>query len=177
VSEKLTRANHLLWQSQILPPIRGARLLSFLDNKTEPPPETITIEKDGKSSKEPNPAYDAWVATDQQVLTFLLGSLTPDILVSVIGMDTAAGVWEAIKAMFASQSRTWVSNLRVALAKTKKENMTTVAFFTKMKGFADELAAAGRPINDDELVEYLLAGLDDTYNPLFAAIGVNSETI
>ncbi|KAK1684491.1 hypothetical protein QYE76_045339 [Lolium multiflorum] len=51
--------------------------------------------------------------------------------------------------------------------------MTTAAFFTKMKGFADELAAAGRPIDDDELVEYLLAGLDDTYTPLFAAIGVN----
>jgi hypothetical protein len=113
------------------------------------------------------------VATDQQVLTFLLGSPSPDILVSVIGMDTAAGVWGTIKAMFASQSRTRVFNLRVALAKKKKENITTVAFFTKMKGFADELAAAGRPIDDNELVEYLLAGLDDTYNPLFAAIGVN----
>jgi hypothetical protein len=30
-----------------------------------------------------------------------------------------------------------------------------------MKGLADELAAAGRPIHDEELVEYLLAGLDD----------------
>ncbi|KAK1697568.1 hypothetical protein QYE76_014265 [Lolium multiflorum] len=147
--------------------------MSFLDSKTEPPAESIIIEKDGKTTKEPNPAYDAWVATDQQVLTFLLGSLTPDILVSVIGMDTAAEVWGAIKAMFASQSRTRVSNLRVALAKTRKENMTTAAFFTKMKGLADELAAAGRPIDEEELVEYLLAGLDESYNPLFAAIGVN----
>jgi hypothetical protein len=88
-------------------------------------------------------------------------------------METAAEVWAAIKAMFASQSRTRVSNLRVALAKTRKENMTTAAFFTKMKGFADELAAAGRPIDEEELVEYLLASLDETYNPLFAAIGVN----
>ncbi|XP_071681765.1 uncharacterized protein [Lolium perenne] len=173
VSERLTRSNHLIWQSQILPPIRGARLMSFLDSKTEPPAETITVEKDGKTTKEPNPAYDAWVATDQQVLTFLLGSLTPNILVSVIGMDTAAEVWGAIKAMFASQSRARVSNLRVALAKTRKENMTTATFFTKMKGLADELAAADRPIDEEELVEYLLAGLDESYNPLFAAIGVN----
>ena len=105
VSEKLTRANHLLWQSQVLPPICGARLLSFLDKETVLPPETLVVEKDGKTTKEPNPAYDAWVATDQQVLTFLLGSLTPDILVAVIGMDTAAEVWGAIKAMFASQPR------------------------------------------------------------------------
>jgi hypothetical protein len=39
--------------------------MSFLDAKTEAPPETITIDKDGKSSKEINPAYDSWVATDQ----------------------------------------------------------------------------------------------------------------
>jgi hypothetical protein len=75
--------------------------------------------------------------------------------------------------MFATQSRTRVSNLRVALAKTKKDNMTSTQFFTKMKGLTDELAATGRPIDEEELVEYLLAGLDDTYNPLFAAIGVN----
>ena len=43
--EKLTRSNYLLWQSQVLPPIRGARLTSFLDTKTDAPPETITVEK------------------------------------------------------------------------------------------------------------------------------------
>jgi hypothetical protein len=68
-------------------------MLSFLDKETVLPPETLVVEKDSKTTKEPNPAYEAWVAADQQVLTFLLGSLTPDILVSVIGMDTAAEVW------------------------------------------------------------------------------------
>jgi hypothetical protein len=33
--------------------------MSFLDSKTDPPAETITVEKDGKTSKEPNPAYEA----------------------------------------------------------------------------------------------------------------------
>jgi hypothetical protein len=75
--------------------------------------------------------------------------------------------------MFASQSRTRVSNLRVALARTRKENLTTAQYFTKMKGFAGELAAAGRPLDVEELVEYLLAGLDESYNALFAAIGIN----
>jgi hypothetical protein len=51
--------------------------------------------------------------------------------------------------------------------------MNLAQFFAKIKGLADELAAAGRPIEEEELVEYLLAGLDDTYNPLFTTIGVN----
>ena len=76
--------------------------------------------------------------------------------------------------MFAPQSRTRVSNLRVALANTGKENnMMAAAFFTKMKGYADELTAVGRPIEEEELVEYLLAGLDESYNPLFATIRFN----
>jgi hypothetical protein len=91
----------------------------------------------------------------------------------MIGMEIAAEVCGAVKAMFASESKTQVSNLRVVLARTRKENMTTAQYSTKMKGYADELADAGRTIDEEELVEYLLAGLDDVYNPLFAAIGVN----
>jgi hypothetical protein len=34
-----------------------------------------------------------------------------------------------------------------------------------MKGLAYELAAGGRFVNEDELVEYILVGLDGHYNP------------
>jgi hypothetical protein len=147
--------------------------MRYVEGKEAPPPEYITSEKDGKATSEPNPAYDAWVAMDQHVLCFLVNTLSPDILVTTIGMETESEVWGAIKAMFASQSRTRVSNLRVALARTKKDNMTMEQFFNKMKGYADELATAGRSIDEEELVEYFLAGLDESYNPLFTAIGVN----
>jgi hypothetical protein len=58
-----------------------------------PPPEFITGEKDGTATKEPNPAYDSWVAMDQHILSFLVNTLSPDILVTTIGMETAAEVW------------------------------------------------------------------------------------
>jgi hypothetical protein len=65
VSEKLTRSNYLLWQSQVLPAIRGNRLMSFINEKAEPPSETITVQKDGASVKEETPDYEVWVAMDQ----------------------------------------------------------------------------------------------------------------
>ena len=40
-----------------------------------------------------------------------------------------------------------------------------------MRGLADELAAAGKPIQDDELISYLLHGLDMDYQPLVSALG------
>jgi hypothetical protein len=67
--------------------------MCFLDSKVEAPPEMLTVQKDDKATKEPNPAYDVWVATDQQVLNLLVNTLSLDILVSVIGMEIAAEVW------------------------------------------------------------------------------------
>jgi hypothetical protein len=92
VSEKLTRSNYLLWQSQVLPPLHGNRLLRYVEGKEGLPPEFITGEKDGKATKEPNPAYDAWVAMDQHILSYLVNTLSPDILVTNIGMVTAAEI-------------------------------------------------------------------------------------
>ena len=39
-----------------------------------------------------------------------------------------------------------------------------------MRGLADELAAAGNPLQDDELISYLLHGLDMDYQPLVSAL-------
>jgi hypothetical protein len=92
VSEKLTRSNYLLWKSQVLPPLHGNRLMRYVEGKEVPPPEYITSEKDGKATSEPNPTYDAWVAMDQHILSFLVNTLSPDILVTTIGMETAVEV-------------------------------------------------------------------------------------
>ncbi|XP_071680966.1 uncharacterized protein [Lolium perenne] len=177
VSEKLTRTNYLVWQSQVLPAVRGARLMGYLDGTTKEPAETIEVddEKGGKV-KVSNPAYEKWITTDQQVLSYLLNTLSMDILLSVTGLETVSEVYAAIKAMFSSQSRTRVANLRVALINTKRENLpNSHLYFARMKSLADELAAAGRPLDEEDLVGYLLAGLDDNYNALFAAIGANAN--
>jgi hypothetical protein len=53
--------------------------------------------------------------------------------------------------MFSSQSINMVTNLQIALANTKKLQLSTVAFLTKMQGLVDELATAEEPIMDREL--------------------------
>ena len=46
-----------------------------------------------------------------------------------------------------------------------------------MKNLGDELAAAGRPVSDPEMVDYVLAGLDRDYVPVVAAIGAVKNQI
>ena len=63
--------------------------------------------------------------------------------------------------MFSTASRTRINHLRGALNNTKKNDMTAAQFFAKLKGFSLELAAAGKPVEDDEMIGYILNGLDD----------------
>ena len=76
-----------------MPTLRGARVLGFVDGKEKAPPETIDTEKDGKTTSEPNPAYDTWLTRDQQVLSYLLSTLSPEILAQAVGLEHAADVW------------------------------------------------------------------------------------
>ncbi|CAN6361109.1 unnamed protein product [Urochloa humidicola] len=153
VTEKLTKENYVLWKAHVLPPIRGARLMGFLDGSVKPPAETIEVVKDDKSKiVGENPAYVTWLAQDQQVLAFLFNSISKDVLGQVATLSTAAEVWAALEAMFSAQSRARVTNLRMQLANLKKGSMSCTVYFDKMKKLADELAAAGKKVEDEDMV-------------------------
>jgi hypothetical protein len=125
-SNQLMRANYTGWRTQVLPPIRGARLFGLLDGTDVAPPETLLAKPTDKDAvdqtpkKINNPDYDAWIARDQIVLGYLLQSIGPEVLPHVQRIETSAGVWQAVEEMFASQCQTKVTNLRIALANTKK---------------------------------------------------------
>lgn len=96
-SDKLTRRNYPGWRAQILPPIRGARLLGLLDGSDAAPPEQLVIEPADKATDKaakmaPNPEYDNWISRDQIVLGFLLQALSPEVLPHVQRIEHAAGV-------------------------------------------------------------------------------------
>jgi hypothetical protein len=42
--------------------------------------------------------------------------------------------------------------------------MSIITYFSTMRGFADEMAVVRRPLDDDDIVSYILNGLDADYN-------------
>lgn len=174
-AQQLTRANHLAWKALVLPAFRGARVMGLLDGSDSAPPETLeTEDSNNKKVTVENPAYSAWVARDQQVLRFLLNSLSPDILSHVLGVETTAEAWSTIDKMFKTAARSKIQLLRSQLNDTPKLGLTADQYFTKMKGFASELAAVGKPLDDDELIGHLVKGLDTRhYNSLITNVNGN----
>jgi hypothetical protein len=95
ITEKLNRSNHALWKAQVRAAVRGARLEGHLTGATKAPPAEITVKgTDAKDIQVPNPEYEHWDATDQQVLSYLLTSVSKEILSNVASSATAADALE-----------------------------------------------------------------------------------
>jgi hypothetical protein len=130
-----------------VPIVHGARLYGYLDGTVVEPATS-------------DAAHSAWVIQDQQVLGFINSSLSWDVLGHVSTYTTAAAAWKELNSMFAYQSQARNIQLCTCLTTTWKGEQTVVVYYNKMKSFVDEMADVGKPLEDDDFLSYLLAGLD-----------------
>ena len=178
VTEKLTRSNYQSWLAQVSSAIKGAQAASFIRPSAIPPSKFLVTKGDGDAKDPvPNPDYDVWVAKDQQVLSYLLTSFSKEILGHVNTEVTVAGAWAAIEGLFVAQSRARIIATRMALATASKGSSTITEYFGKMKGLADEMALAGKKIEDEELISYILTGLDEPFDPVVSAVAARTDPI
>ena len=110
------------------------------------------------------------------MMSYLVKGLDLDLLSKVVGLEHAHEIWSTIEGLFTSQSRSRVNMLRGALTYTKKNEMTVAQFISKMRGFASELAAAGKIVDDDELKGYILGGLQGPYTSFVASMNTVPNT-
>lgn len=65
----------------------------------------------------------------------------------------------------------------MALATMQKGTSTAEEYIGKMKSLADDMATAGKKLDDEELCSYILAGLDFEYNSFVSSIAARAEAI
>ena len=68
--------------------------------------------------------------------------------------------------MFASQTRARAINIRLALTTTQKGSLTISEYFSKMKALGND----GKPLEDEDMVAYILNGLDVEFNHVVSAL-------
>jgi hypothetical protein len=102
-------------------------------------------------------------------------SMTQEVMGQAAACDTPQEVWSLLEQTYASQSRARTVNTRIALATTQKD-VSISEYITKMKSFADEMASA-KKVDDEELVSYILVGLDEEYNPMVYALLARVEPV
>jgi hypothetical protein len=126
VSEKLSRGNYLIWQSSILPEIRGAQRMGYLDGSAMKPAKEIKAkDKAGVEVTILNPEYARWIAQDQDVLLYLLRNMMREVLTQLVGLTSSAEVWKKVTELFSSQSKARVVYLRTQLNQTRRDNFSS----------------------------------------------------
>jgi len=158
---KLEGPNYLAWVSQFHPILRGNDLQGFVDGIECCPPQLISDE-DGNCIA--NPAYAAWQRKDQLLLSWIISSLAPSIVSSMYGVNTSHEAWTALAAQFASQSKSRVSHLKRQLQTLQQGTKMCTEYLSLAKQLADQLSAAGKPVEDDDLISYVIGGLSPSFN-------------
>lgn len=121
VSIKLDSTNYLLWKSQFLPVLISNDLLGYVDS-TFPCPPQYTCDAEGRYT--PNPAYHAWIRTDQSVRSWLNATLTQEMLLDVHHLSSSHDVWLALERRFVDQSTAKEIQLKYDMQHHKKGTKT-----------------------------------------------------
>jgi len=99
LTEKLAHNNHQMWRAQVLSALRGAQLVGFISASAQPPAAFLPQPKDSKNKDVaplPNPEYETWIAKDQQVLKYLLSSMSREVLSQISTAVSAAAAWHYV---------------------------------------------------------------------------------
>lgn len=79
--------------------------------------------------------------------------------------------------MYAAKSKASAVQVRMELATIKKKDSSAPDYYRKVKGLASTLAAVGTPLRDDEIISYLLAGLEPEYDSFVTSTVASAATI
>jgi hypothetical protein len=66
-------------------------------------------------------------------------------------------------------------HLHSKLSSTKKGDQSCAAYYSLMKGYADEMAATGKHLEDEDVICYILAGLNFKYNPFVESFTAKTD--
>ncbi|CAL8080992.1 unnamed protein product [Prunus armeniaca] len=111
-----------------------------------------------------------WHKLDQQLLSWINSTLTPGVLSQVSRCLTARDPWISLEKRFNSQSRSRILQLKHQLQTTKRGTSSITDFVDQMTAVADSLALAGKPVDDDDLIDLILNGLRPAYESVVNSI-------
>ncbi|KAL4565709.1 hypothetical protein LXL04_029812 [Taraxacum kok-saghyz] len=141
-----------------------------------PPDETRPVQPaTTPPTTEPNPAYQQWKKKDRYVLLWLKSTLSERSLAIVARASSSRTAWLAIETTFQAQTRARRMAMKGELQTLSKGSLTMLDYIEKKRSIADALAETLNPISTEDLIGYILSGLDSSYSPFTAAFMVHGE--
>ncbi|KAL6191884.1 hypothetical protein ACLB2K_038273 [Fragaria x ananassa] len=168
---QLTENNYILWKSLFIPVLKAYNMLNHAEGREQCPPQILTTDEDEKENSRENPAYTIWIQRDQMFLTWINASLSPKLLRYTRECTSGRALWMHLEDVLSKSAEAHVLGLKARFQNLEFNKLDTLEkFLSKAREIADELEAAGSPINDRELTSCILEGLPEFYEDVVASI-------
>lgn len=156
----MDRHNFLCWRSQFEDILDLHDLKDVVSIQTTTPPKKL---EDGSL----NPSY----SKDKLVLSWIKATTSPSIQTLLLSCSTAYEAWHLLEKRLSPLSKIHIRTLRDQLRTLKRDADKPIAdFLLHAKSIADSLAAAGSPISDSELIDYIIDALGTEYKEFLTSL-------
>ncbi|KAL2230511.1 UNVERIFIED_CONTAM: Retrovirus-related Pol polyprotein from transposon RE2 [Sesamum indicum] len=164
VSTLLDGSNFFSWSRSIKIALGAKMKLNFINGEGVKPAE---------GSKE----IEQWIRTDYMVTSWILNSISKDIVESFLYTNTSRELWLELESRFGQTNGPMIYQLKRDLSSTLQGSMSVSTYFSKLKRLWDELACitpiaqctcgAAKESADikvaDQLIQFLM-GLNENYD-------------
>ncbi|KAG8483306.1 hypothetical protein CXB51_022295 [Gossypium anomalum] len=171
---KLSERNFLLWKNQLLLILEGYGLDGFVLGTILPPPAFVTG-ADGHPVA--NPAFLVHNKQDKFLASWLLSTISDEVLVHLTAAKTSLDIWTTIDRKFSAKSNIKLSSMRHTLYSIKKGSLTIKYYLSKVKSLSDSLTAAGSLVTEQEQISVILAGLPIEFESIRILVSATSLSL
>ncbi|KAL5706611.1 hypothetical protein ACHQM5_024756 [Ranunculus cassubicifolius] len=140
-------------------------------------PQQFKKDANDKETTEIDPAYDDWQEKDQMILGWINASLTASVLSTVARFKTSHESWKSLEKWYASPTQNLIMHLRNELFNTRGEGLSITEFLDKINHIADNLALAGKPIDDDDIISIIMNNVGSAYETTVSSVQARDTPI
>ncbi|KAL0386160.1 UNVERIFIED_CONTAM: Copia protein [Sesamum radiatum] len=155
VSTPLNSSNWLSWSRSVRIALEGRDKLGFIDGTyAKPAADSLELQQ--------------WRITDSTVRTWILNTISKDIVNAFLYASSARALWLDLEARYRECDGVLLYKLHKEVTSMSQGTMTMTTYYTKLKQLWDELACLKPPDKadqDDEtqLIQFLM-GLNDSFD-------------
>ena len=100
----------------------------------------------------PNTDYTKFQKQDSLLYSWLLSSVSSNLLSQIVGCSTSYEIWKTVKQIFSSQSAARIMQYRRELQNSRKKEASMKEYLGKNKNLCDKLNVVGHKISDNEQI-------------------------
>ncbi|KAL0371332.1 UNVERIFIED_CONTAM: Retrovirus-related Pol polyprotein from transposon RE1 [Sesamum angustifolium] len=125
-ASSLTGDNYLVWSRAVRFALGAKKKLSFIDGRSVRPTD---------NSEE----LDEWIRIDCMIITWILNSVSKEIVDAFIYATSARALWLELEARYGGSNGPMIYNLEREISSISQGDMSVTTYFTKIKMLWDEL--------------------------------------